>query len=79
VHRKEIIEDENKRDNSARDVQEQMEDGEEILNPDNSSSEYNTDINTINNELEHESYDEAVRWLNGCLTRQLQVDCVPGK
>jgi len=61
---KEIIEDEKNTDKSAREVQEQVEDGEEVLDPENPSTVLNTVLNTINNEFEHECLDEAVRLLN---------------
>jgi len=51
---KEIIEDEKNTDRSAREVQERVEDGEEVLDPDNTSSILDTCLNTINNEFEHE-------------------------
>jgi len=50
---KEIIEDEKKTDQGAREVQEQVEDGEEVLDPDNSISVLSTVLNTINNKFEH--------------------------
>jgi len=49
---KEIIEDEKKTDNDARDVQEQVVDGEGFVNQDNSSLVLNTVRNGINNEFE---------------------------
>jgi uncharacterized protein YdeI (YjbR/CyaY-like superfamily) len=67
---KEIIEDEKETDQGAREVQEQVEDGEKVLNPDNTRSVLSTDPNTINNEFEHECLDEAVRVLNVHLIRQ---------
>jgi len=75
---KEIIEDEKNMDKSAREVQEQVEDGEEILDPENTSLVPNTVLNTINNEFEHKCLDEAVRLLNACLICQLPDGCVPG-
>jgi len=51
-------------DIAARKVQEQVEDGEKVLDPANSSSVLNTDLSTINNELEHECFNAAVRLLN---------------
>ena len=75
---KEIIEDEKKTDQSAREVQEQVEDGEEVLDPDNTSSVLSTVLNTINNEFEHECLDEAVRLLNAHPIRQSTDDRVPG-
>jgi len=50
---KEIVEDEKNTDKSESEVQEQLEDGEEVLNPENTSSVQNTVLNTINNEFEH--------------------------
>ena len=75
---KEIIDDEMKTDQGAREVQEQVEDGEEVLDPDNTSSVLSTVLNTINNEFEHECLDEAVRLLNAHPIRQSIDDRVPG-
>jgi hypothetical protein len=41
--------DEMKTDQGAREVQEQVEAGEEVLNPGNTSSIFSTSLNTINN------------------------------
>jgi len=60
----EIIEDEMNTNKSAREVQEQVEDGEEVLDPENTSSVPNTVCNTIVNEFEHQCLDKAVRLLN---------------
>jgi len=76
---KEIIEDEKNTDKGAREVQEQVEDGEEVLDPENSSSVLNTVLNTINKEFEHECLDEAVRLLNARPIRQSPDDRVPGR
>ena len=65
-------------DKSAREVQQQVENSEEILNPENTSSGLNPDLNTINNEFEHECLDEAVRLLNAHPIRQSTADRVPG-
>jgi len=46
---KEIIEDERNTDKSAREVPEQVEDGGEIIDPENTSPVLNTVLNTINN------------------------------
>jgi hypothetical protein len=46
---KEIIEDAKKTHNSAWEVQEQVEDGEDVLDPANTSSVLNTVFSTINN------------------------------
>jgi len=76
---KEIIEDEKNTDKSAREVQEQVEDGEEVLDPENSISVLNMILNTINNEFEHECLDEAVRLLNARPIRQSPDASVPGR
>jgi hypothetical protein len=55
-----------------------VEDGEEVLDPDNTSSVLNTVLITINNEFEHKWLDEAVRLLNDHPIRQSTDDCVPG-
>jgi len=75
---KEIIEDEKKTDHGAREVQEQVEDGEEVLDLENTSSVLSTVLNTINNEVEHECLDEAGRLLNAHSIRQSADDHVPG-
>jgi len=76
---KEIIEDEKNTDQSAREIQEQVEDGEEVLDPENSSSVLNTVLSTINNEFEHECLDEAVRLLNARPIPQSPDDRLPGR
>jgi len=58
-------------------VQEQV-DGEEDLDPDNTSSVLNAVLNTINNEFEQECLDEAVRLLNAHHICQSTDDRVPG-
>jgi hypothetical protein len=75
---KEIIDDEKNTDKSAREVPEQVEDGEEVLNPENTNSRLNTDLNTINNEFEHECLDEAVSLGNAHPIPQSPDDRVPG-
>jgi hypothetical protein len=75
---KEIIEDKKKTDNSAREVQEEVEDGEEVLGPSNTSAVLNMVLITINNEFEHECLDEAVKLLNAYHICQSTVDHVPG-
>jgi hypothetical protein len=76
---KEIIEDEKKTNQSAREVQEQVEDGEEVLDPDISISVLSTVLNTINNEFEHECNDEVVRLLNVHPICQSTEDRVPSR
>jgi len=73
-----IIEDKKNMDKSAREVQEQVQDGEEVFDPENTSSVLNTVLNTINNEFEHECLDDAVRLLNARPIRQATDDRVPG-
>jgi len=73
---KEIIEDEKQTDQGSREVQEQVEDGQEVLDPDNTSSVLSTVLNTFNNEFEHKCLDEAVRLLNAHPIRQSTDDRV---
>jgi len=75
---KEIIEDEKNTEQGAWEVQEQVKDVEEVLNPDNTSSALNTILDTINNEFEHECGDEAVRLLTAHLIRQSSEDRITG-
>src|SRR5882757_3818997 len=75
---KEIIEDEKKTDQGSREVKEQVEDGEEVLDSANTSSVLSTVLNTINNEFEHQCVHEAVRLLNAHPIRQSTDDRVPG-
>jgi len=74
----EIIEDEKNTVKGARELQEQVKDDEEVLDPANTSSVWNSDLSTINHKLEHECLDEAVRLLNAHPIRQSTDDCVPG-
>jgi len=74
---KEIIKNEMKRGKGAREDQEQVEDGEEVLNPDNSSTVMKTIRNISNNKHEHQCLDEAVNVLNARQSHQLQADKVP--
>jgi hypothetical protein len=75
---KEIIEDEKKNNASAREDQKQVEDGEEVLNPHNTSLVLSTVINTFNNQFEYEFLDEAVRLLKAHPSHQSTDDRVPG-
>jgi len=74
----EIIEDEKNTDKSAREVQEQVEDGEEVVDPENKSSVLNIVVDTMNNDFEHECLDEAVQLLIARPICQSTDDCVPG-
>jgi len=75
---KEIIEDEKNTEKGAREVQEQVEDGEEVLDPANTGSELNMVCSTLNHEYGHKCHDEAVRLLNAHPIRQSTDDWVPG-
>jgi SNF2 family DNA or RNA helicase len=75
---KEIIEDDMNTDKSAREVREQVEDGEEVPDPENTSLVLNTVRNTINNEFEHKCLDEAIRLVNALPLRQSPDDRIPG-
>ena len=75
---KAIIEEDMKTNQGSREVQEQMEDGEVVLDPDNTSPVLSTVLNTINNQIEQECFDEAVRLLNANPIRQSTDDRVPG-
>jgi hypothetical protein len=55
-----------------------VEDGEEVLDPANTSFVLNTALSTINNKFEHECRDEAVRPLNAYPIRQSTDVQVPG-
>jgi hypothetical protein len=50
---KEIVENEKKTDQRSKEVQEQVEDGEDLRNPDNFIPALSTVLNTINNRFEH--------------------------
>jgi hypothetical protein len=58
-----IIEDKKNTDQAAREVYEQVEDGEKILDAANTSSVLNTVLSTINNIIEHKCLNEQVRLL----------------
>jgi hypothetical protein len=77
-HLKEIIEDEKNTEKGARKVQKQVENGEEVLDPANTSSVLNMVSSTLNNEFEHECLDEAVKLLFAHPIRQSTDDRVPG-
>ena len=53
-------------------------DGDEVLDPHNTSSILSTVLNTINNKFEHECLDDAVRMLNVHLICQSTDDRLPG-
>jgi len=55
-----------------------VEDGKEVLDPDNSISVLSTILNTINNEFEHKCLYEAVRLPNAHPICQSTEDHVPG-
>jgi len=60
---KEIIEDEKNTDKSTRDIQKQVEDGVEVLYPENLSSVLSSVLNSINKEFEQKPLDKPVRLL----------------
>ena len=62
----------------ARVVQEHVDDGEEVLDRDTTSSLMSTVLTAINKEFEHECPDETVRLLNAQPIHQSPDDCVPG-
>jgi hypothetical protein len=47
-----------------------VENGEAVVDPDNSITVLSTVLNTINNECDHQCRDEAVRLLNAYPIRQ---------
>jgi len=73
---KEIVEDKMNTHTGARKVHKQVEDAEEVLNPDTSSSVTNSVLNVTNDKLVHECLDEAVRLLNAHPIRQSTEDQV---
>jgi len=73
------MEEERNTDKSAREVQDQVEDGEEVLDPGNTSLVLNMVLNTVNNKFEQKCLDEAVRLLNARPIRQSTDDRVPGR
>jgi hypothetical protein len=75
---KEIIEDKKNTNKSARNVLKQVDDSEEVLDPENTSSVLNTILNTMNHEFEHECLDTAVRLMSVHPIRQSPDDRIPG-
>jgi len=76
---KDIIEDEKNTDKSAWQVQEQLEDRDEVLDPNNRSALLNTVLNAVNHEFEHQCLDEAFRLRNTRPIPQSTNDHVPGR
>jgi hypothetical protein len=56
-----------------------MEDGEEVIDPENTSAVLNMVLNTINKDFEHECLDEAVSLLKANPICQSPGDRVPGR
>jgi len=75
---KENIVDDNNTDKCEREVPEEVEDGEKLLDPANTSSEFNMVISRISNEFEPESRNEVIRHLNAHPIYQLTDDHVQG-
>jgi len=67
-----------KTDKGTLDDQKQMEDGEEVLDRDNSSAVLVTVFYTINNKFEYKGLDEAVRMLNAHLIHKSIADRISG-
>jgi hypothetical protein len=76
--RNEIIVNKMITDTGAKEILKQVEDGEEVLDLEITSSALSTILNTINNEFEHRCLHEAVRLLNTHSIRQSTDDRVPG-
>jgi len=72
-----IIEDKMNTDQGAREVQDQV-DGEEVLDPHNTSPVFGTVLHTVNNKFELKCLEETVRQLKTHPTRQSSDVCVPG-
>jgi hypothetical protein len=75
---KEIIEDKKHTGKDAREDQQQVEDGEEVLDPANPRSVLNTVLSAIKNKFEYVYVDEAVRQLNAHPIHQSPDDGVRG-
>src|SRR5258708_7060497 len=75
---KDIIEDQMKFEQGAREVQKHMDDKHD-LESGNTSSELNRVFTTINNKFEHKCIEEVVRLLNAYLICQSIHDHVPGQ
>jgi hypothetical protein len=75
---KEIIEDKKNPGNGARVVQEQVENGNEVLDSADTSLVLSMALSTIHDEFEHECPDETVRLLNVHSIRQSTDDWDPG-
>ena len=61
-----------------REIQKQVADGEEVLDPDDTSSVLNFVPNAFNNEFEYECLDELLRLLNAHQICQSKAGWVPG-
>jgi len=75
---REVSEDEMNTDKGARQVQEQVEDGEKVLDPANTSVVLSMVFSTINNKFDPKCHDGAVRLLNADPVRQSTDNRVPG-
>jgi len=73
-----IIDNRQKTDWGPSEVQEQV-DGEEVLDPDNVRSIFNTVLNIVNNKFEHEYLDKVARLLDDHLICQSTDDSVAGQ
>lgn len=74
---KEIVENGQDSDKSAREVHEQVQNNEEVLDPDNTSVEWNSVLHSNNNKYKHKCLDDTVRQLNAHPVRQSTDDLDP--
>jgi len=77
VQLKEIIDDKKITGNDSTEVQVQLVDAEEVLDPDNCGSVMDTVFDAINYELAHGCQVQAARLLHAHLIRQSEADQVP--
>jgi len=71
---KEIIKVKMKTGNGEREAQQKVEEGEKVINPDNTSSILDTVLNTLNNKFAPKCVDEVVRLLNAHPICQSRTD-----
>jgi len=75
---KKISEDTMKTDKGAREVQEQVENGEDVLDPDNSGWVMTVVLNTILHIFQLEHLEAAARLLNACSICHSKADLFLG-
>jgi hypothetical protein len=74
---KKSVQDDKKTDQGARNIQEEVEYGEGVLDSDNTISVLSTVLNTMSNEFKHQFLDAAVRLLNAHSIHPSIEDHVP--